>query len=160
MGNRSNELLIDKDFVLQKMSGKGGWIYVAIPEIEQDKNVWFGMMKVSGSIDNYELSECHLMPMGNGTLFLPVKTAIRKTINKNVGDTVHVTLFSLNLPRVTNNDFMICLEDEPLALAQFQKLNPQEQKKITDRIYSVTNDQLKIERIAEAIECLLFRSGQ
>ena len=52
---------------------------------------------------------------------------------------------------------MTCLNDEPLALAAFIKLSSPEQKKITDWIYSVKNDELKVERIAQTIENLLAK---
>ncbi len=91
MESTSEELLlVDQDYLLQKYPGKGGWTYAAIPEIKQDKHAWFGWVKVRGSIDGYEISNYHLMPMGNGTLFLPVKTEIRKKIGKQEGNWVHV----------------------------------------------------------------------
>ena len=152
-----NEIpIVDKDYVLQKMPGKSGWIYAAIPEILQDKHAWFGWVKVRGSIDSYEINNYHLMPMGNGTLFLPVKTEIRKSIGKGIGDTVHVVLFSQDLPPVLEDDFMTCLKDEPVALEKFNQLSAKEQKTLTDWIYSVKNDHLRVERIAATIEKLLF----
>jgi len=147
-------LLVDKDYLLQKYPGKGGWTFAAIPEITQDKHAWFGWVKVRGTIDTYEISNYHLMPMGNGTLFLPVKAEIRKKIGKNEGDWVHVTLYSQNLPTVVADDFMICLKDEPVALKNFQQLSENEQKKMMDWIYAVKNDDLKVERIALIINKL------
>ena len=38
----------------------------------------FGMLKVKGKIDNYEFSNVHLMPIGNGHIGLAVKSEIRK----------------------------------------------------------------------------------
>lgn len=70
--------LVNKKYLLEKFHGKGGWTYARIPEILQNKKNTFGWVKVKGSIDGYEIKKCHLMPMGNGKLFLPVKAAIRK----------------------------------------------------------------------------------
>jgi hypothetical protein len=64
--------------VLEKIPGKGGWTYVVINEIAPDKRAKFGWVKVRGSIDDYELNQYKLMPMGNGKLFLPVRAEIRK----------------------------------------------------------------------------------
>jgi len=147
-------LLVDKDYLLQKYPGKGGWTFAAIPEITQDKHAWFGWVKVRGAIDTYEINNYHLMPMGNGTLFLPVKAEIRKKIGKNEGDWVHVTLYSQDLPTVVADDFMICLQDEPVALKNFQQLSENEQKKMMDWVYAVKNDDLKVERIALTINKL------
>lgn len=148
--------LVDKTCLLQKMPGKGGWTFAAIPEIAQDKHAWFGWVKVKGSIDGYEISNYHLMPLGNGTLFLPVKAQIRKAIGKNEGDTVHLILFSQDLPPVSESDFYTCLNEEPMALVHFNKLEPTEQKKIVDWIFSVKNDDLRVERIGQSIEKLLI----
>lgn len=156
MENESSIPLVDKDYLLQKFPQKGGWTFVAIPEIPQDKHAYFGWVKVRGSVDGYEISNYHLMPMGNGCLFLPVKTEIRKKIGKQEGDWVHVILYSQDLPPVQFEDFFICLNDEPRALKKFNSLDKSEQKKITDWIYAVKNDQLKVERIAQSIENLLL----
>jgi len=146
--------LVDSDYLLQKYPGKGGWTFAAISEISQDKHAWFGWVKVCGTIDNYEIDNYHLMPMGNGTLMLPVKSEIRKKIGKNEGDWVHITLYSQDLPKIELTDFFTCLQDEPIAFRNFQNLPPNEQKKLTDWIYSIKNDDLKVERIAQAINKL------
>lgn len=148
-------LLTDKDYLLQKFPGKGGWTYAAIPEISQDKHAWFGWVKVCGSIDGYPIENYHLMPMGNGILFMPVKAEIRKKIGKQEGDTVHIILFSQELPRVLDDDFSICLKDEPEAWNNFCKLSDSEQKKWKDWVFAVKNDEIKVERIAQLITKLL-----
>ena len=70
--------IIDKDYLLQKFPQKGGWTFVAIPEIPQDKHAYFGWVKVRGCVDGYEISNYHLMPRGNGSLYCPVKSEIWK----------------------------------------------------------------------------------
>ena len=82
--------LVDNHYVLEKYPGKGGWTYALIPEIPQDKRSHFGWVKVSGTIDGYELKKINLMPSGKGQLFLSVKAEIRKAIRKQAGDSVHI----------------------------------------------------------------------
>lgn len=154
MENNLPTPLVDNDYLLQKFKGKGGWIHVAFPEIKQDKRSYFGLVKVRGRIDNYEISNANLMPVGDGTMFLAVNSEIRKQIGKNEGDMVHVTLYSLELPPVDTEDFFICLQDEPAALERFNRLPENEQQKLLEWIYSVKNDQLKVERIAQTIDRL------
>jgi Domain of unknown function (DUF1905)/Bacteriocin-protection, YdeI or OmpD-Associated len=146
--------LTDKDYLLQKYPGKGGWTFAAIPEIDQDKHAWFGWVKVRGTIDGYEINNYHLMPMGNGTLFLPVKAEIRKKIGKNEGDWVHITLYSQELPKINTEDFYLCLHDDPVAQANFNKLTEKEQTELIEWMYAPKNEQLKVERMAKALDKL------
>ena len=74
--------LVDREYLLEKFPGKGGWTYAQIPEILQNKQSAFGWVRVRGTIDNFEIKNYNLMPMGNGKLFLPVKAEIRKKIKK------------------------------------------------------------------------------
>lgn len=73
---------IDKDYLIEKFPGKGGWTYAGIPELSQNSKNPFGWVKVFGFIDTIELSHYKLMPMGEGRLFMPVKAAYRKKLKK------------------------------------------------------------------------------
>ena len=85
--------LVNKKYSLEKFPGKGGWTFVRIPTISQNKNAKFGWVKVMGTIDGFEIKKYHLAPMGNGGLFLPVRAEIRKKIKKEEGDFVHIILY-------------------------------------------------------------------
>ena len=149
-----NSKLVDQKYLLQRFPGKSGWTYAEIPEIKQDKHAWFGFLKVTGSIDNYDLSNVNLMPKGNGNLFLPVKTEIRKKIKKQEGDWVHIILYSLQPPPVVQDDFFLCLKDDPIAFQAYNELTEIEQKSITDWIFSSKNDEVKVQRIANTLNRL------
>ena len=97
------------------------------------------------------------MPMGNGILFLPVKAEIRKCINKNEGDWVHITLFpsQQDLPEVKVEDYFACLKEDKIAFENFSRKTESEQKEIIDWIFSAKRDELKIERIALSLDKLL-----
>lgn len=153
----SGQPIVDKEYLLQKHPGKGGWTYAIIPEINKNNHAWFGSVKVSGKIDSYELFDVNLMPMGNGILFLPVKAEIRKSINKNEGDWVHIKLFKSqqDFPEVQVEDFITCLKEEKIAFENFNKKTKSEQQEIIDWIFSAKRDELKIERIALSIDKLL-----
>ena len=92
--------MVDKNYLLKKFPGKGGWVYAIIPEIPPDKKSPFGWVKVKGSVDGFEISKYRLMPtgkeQGKGQLFLSVKSDIRKKIKKREGDCVHIILYSDN----------------------------------------------------------------
>ena len=147
--------LVNKSYLLEKFPGKGGWTYAAIPEILPDKHAHFGWVRVKGSVDGYELKGCHLMPMGNGKLFLPVKAEIRKKIKKQAGDWVQVILFADNTPQEVPEELLLCLQDEPAAYEKFLKCTDGEQKAFVDWIYSAKTDETKVERIVQSINKLL-----
>lgn len=125
-----------------------------IPKVLQNKNNPFGWVKVKGSIDDYAINKYHLMPMGNGKLFLPVKAEIRKKIKKQEGDTVHVILYHDDEPLEIPEEFTMCLEDEPRANNFFLSLSDSEKKFYLEWIYGAKKTETKIERMAKAINRL------
>jgi Domain of unknown function (DUF1905)/Bacteriocin-protection, YdeI or OmpD-Associated len=146
--------IVDKLFLLEKFPGKGGWTYAQIPEILHSKINSLGWLKVKGSIDDYEFIDYKLMPMGNGRLFLPVKSEIRKQIGKQAGDWVHLVIYADIAPAVTLSDFLDCLKDDPIAYENFLKLTESKQNEYTDWIFSVKTDDAKVERIAKILNQL------
>lgn len=146
--------LVNKKYLLEKHPGKGGWTYAAIPEILQDKKAPFGWVKVKGTIDSYEIKNYHLMPMGNGQLFLPVKADIRKKIGKKAGDFVKVVLYPDKDPTEIPQELLQCLLDEPIAHQTFLSFSDGEQKAFVDWIYSARTEETKVERIVKTLERL------
>ncbi len=147
--------LVNKKYRLEKFHGKGGWTFARIPEILQDKKAHFGWVKVRGTIDGYEIKKYHLMPMGNGKLFLPVKSEIRRKIKKDEGDLVHIILYPDNEPLEVPEEMLICLQDEPQALTFFNSLSESEQKFYIEWVYSAKKEETKIDRLAKAINRLM-----
>lgn len=147
--------LINKKYKLEKFHGKGGWTYVRIPEISKNKKSPFGWVKVRGTIDGFEIRKYHLMPMGKGSLMLPVKSEIRKKIKKEEGDSVHVILYPDTEPLEVPEEMLVCLQDEPEALAFFNSISESEQKYYIQWIYSAKKEETKVDRLAKTINRLL-----
>ena len=103
---------IEKEYLLEKFTGKGAWTYALIPEIAQNKNNPFGWVSVSGYIDNYELNNYKLMPFGQGILFLPLSAKVRKLIKKEAGDRVLIKLNVLTIPDKLSAEVIECLNNE------------------------------------------------
>jgi len=114
----------------------------------------FGWIRVKGQIDDYSIKNYHLMPMGNGRLFLPVKAEIRKRIGKNEGERVHVILYPDNAPVEIPEEFLLCLRDEPEAYEAFLGHTEGEKKAAIEWIYSAKQDKTKVARIALTLDKL------
>ncbi|SDL09414.1 protein of unknown function [Catalinimonas alkaloidigena] len=146
--------LVSQDYLLEKFPGKGGWTYAAIPEIAPDPHAHFGCVHVRGSIDALPIPNAHLMPLGDGRLFLPVRLAIRKKIRKEAGDWVRIVLFLNETPLEIPEELRQCLEDVPEAYEAFQRCTDREKKAYLDWIYSAKHEDTRVARIVQLIDQL------
>jgi hypothetical protein len=146
--------LVDNHYRLERFPGKGGWTYARIPEIPQDKSNPFGWVRVRGAIDGLKFSNTHLMPMGNGMLFFPVKAEIRKKIAKKEGDTVHIVIFPDNEPLTVPKEMQLCLSDEPVAQKFFNTLSDSEKNYYIKWIFGARKIETKEARMIKAISRL------
>ena len=152
-----DELLVDKEYLLEKFPCKGGWTFTIIPEVLPDKHSPFGWVKVKGSIDGYEFKNYRLLPAekGDNRLFFAVKAEIRKAIKKEAGDVVRIILYRDNDPLEIPEELVACLKDEPNAYENFQQLTEGKQKELIDWIYSAKTDETKVKRIIATIDTVL-----
>ncbi|OAQ38943.1 hypothetical protein A5893_12965 [Pedobacter psychrophilus] len=148
--------LVEKEYLIEKFQGKGGWTFARIPEIPQSNNTPFGWVRVKGTIDGFEIKNYNLQPMGNGSLFLPVKAEIRKKINKKEGDLVRIILFADHLPTEIPEELALCLKVEPNVYETFVSYTNGEQKTIIEWIYTAKTDKTKVERIAKMIDKIIM----
>lgn len=153
---QEEKALVNKLYLLEKFPGKGGWTYAQIPEILPDKHAHFGWVRVNGFIDDYEINHYHLMPMGNGSLFLPVKSEIRKKIKKEVGDYVKVVLYADNLPVEIPEELVLCFIDMPGSLQAFKNQSEAEQIAQLQWIYEAKKEETKASRINTVIQKLVI----
>lgn len=144
--------LVNKKILLEKFQGKGGWTYARLPGVKPDPHAHFGWIKVRGLIDDFEIRQYHLMPMGNGELFLPVRAEIRKKIKKQAGDTVKVVLYRDEDELYIPEELQAYLDLDPDAKKSFAKLKPDQQRDVIQYIYKLKNPENRAERIAELMK--------
>jgi uncharacterized protein YdeI (YjbR/CyaY-like superfamily) len=109
------------------------------------------MLKVSGSIDSFTFEGKHLMPMGDGSLFIPVAKSIRAIIKKEAGDRVHLKLLRDEIPSEAPQELIDCLKDDPGKYQLFQKLSKEDQKKWVEYIYGTNSIDGKTDRIIKLL---------
>jgi hypothetical protein len=83
-------MLRELDAQLQKGDNPGAWKCVVmndVPELFGTR----GLVKIRGAIDGEPFTGA-LMAQRDGTHRLPVKAALRKTIDKETGESVHVRI--------------------------------------------------------------------
>lgn len=139
-----------------KQGEKTGWTYIEISE-EQASQLNPGVRtsyRVKGRLDKFSIEKVAIMPMGNGGFIMPLNANIRKGIKKGVGDDLVVALALDKEPLKIDNDFMECLQDDEVALTNFQKLTKGHQNYFSKWIESAKTEPTKAKRIAMAINAL------
>jgi hypothetical protein len=137
-----------------KKGEKTSWTYFEIPaHIAQVLNPGVKTSyRVKGKIDTFALKLVALIPMGDGDFIIPVNAEMRRGIQKKESDTIEVTLEIDNDPLPQSADLLACLEDEPRALAYFNKLPLSHQNYYNKWIESAKTIETKTKRITMTIK--------
>jgi hypothetical protein len=149
-----NYIVENEKLKLQYIPGNGAWTYqLIIPNTKDIQGKW-GDLKVSGTIDGYEIKNKNLGPVKNSDKKMSINSEIRKAINKNGGDTLIVTLYLENQTETENSyEILECFKDGQV-LRIFERLDKIEQREIINEILNVATDDQKAEKIIKAIKSL------
>ena len=146
-----NYIVENEELVLQYLPGNGAWTYqLIIPNTKDIKGKW-GDLKVSGSIDGYEIKYKNLGPVKNADKKLAINNEIRTAIGKQGGDKVRVTLHLENPNEQPNNqEIFECLSDAGV-LKTFKSLAETEQNELLSQINATATVNLKADKIINLI---------
>lgn len=108
-------------------------------------------VRTKGTINGYSYSAISLMPLGDGTHFLPIKTEIRKAIKKNAGDIVEIELESDNAEVHVPVELVEAFEASPEAKKLFESYSYSNKKNYTTYISKAKRQETKDKRAVEAV---------
>jgi len=151
-----NYLIQNEKLLIQYIPGNGAWTYqLIIPRTKDIKGKW-GDLKVSGTIDNFEIKSKNLGPVKNSDKKMAINAEIRSATGKGAGDFVTVTLYLENQIQEKSNDYEMivdCFRDAGV-LDLFLKLDTVQQNGIIENISSVATEDQKVEKIIKFISNL------
>lgn len=144
-----------------KQGEKTGWTYIEISatqakKLKPDTKVSF---RVKGSLDSFKIKQIALIPMGEGNFIMPLNATMRKAIGKKLGDKLKVSIEADNSEFTLSQDFMACLQDDPVAYDFFQTLTGSHQKYFSKWIDSAKTSFTKTKRIVMAVTALSKKQG-
>jgi Domain of unknown function (DUF1905)/Bacteriocin-protection, YdeI or OmpD-Associated len=144
-----------------KKGEKTGWTYIEI-SASQAKKLKPGTkvsFRVKGTLDSFKIKQIALIPMGEGNFIMPLNAAMRKATGKKLGDKLKVSLETDNSEFAFSEDFIACLQDEPVAYDFFQTLSGSHQKYFSKWIDSAKTSYTKTKRIVMAVTALSKKQG-
>jgi len=130
--------------------------FIEFPYNAEEKFGIKGQIKVRATFDGYEY-QGSLAKMGHHCHCLGITQKIRKEINKEPGDIVHVVITKDNTIRTVElaEDFEVLLEENKDAKIFFMSLSYTNQKKYAEWIKSARKIDTKGRRIKDSILMLL-----
>lgn len=149
-----NYIIENEKLTLQYIQGNGAWTYqLIIPNTKNIKGKW-GDLKVSGTIDGFEIKHKNLGPVKNSDKKISINSEIRNAIHKEGGDTVIVTLYLENQTKKNDrSEILECFRDAQV-LHIFKRLNRIEQAEMLNEIFTAATDAQKADKIIQVIKVL------
>jgi len=144
-----------------KQGEKTGWTYIEINarqanRLKPDTKVSF---RVKGTLDSFKIKQIALLPVGEGNFIVPLNATMRKATGKKPGDKLKVSLEADDSEFAFSEDFMACLQDDPVAYDFFQTLSRSHQKYFSKWIDSAKTSATKTKRIVMAVTALSKKQG-
>lgn len=116
------QLICQQELELQFLPGKSSWSYfLQLPHTKDIKGKW-GEIKVTGTIDSYNIELMNLAPLKGQDKILSVNAAMRKALGKTAGDRVMVTLYLVDYEERVQEQHILDSFRDADVYTQFQLL--------------------------------------
>ena len=140
---------------------KTGWTYIEVPSDIAEKLIPGNKkgFRVKGKLDNFPIKGIALLPMGGGNFILTLNADLRRGIHKKKGAMLNVKLQVDPEGYKLNEDFMACLNDDPIAKKHFDTLSGSHRNYFSKWIDSAKTEPTKIKRITMAVNALSKKWG-
>jgi len=140
----------------EEQGEKTGWTYIEIPaaiagKLNPGNKKSF---RVKGQLDDHPIEGVSLLPMGEGHFIMAINAVMRKGTAKRKGATLRVQLEIDEKPFVICPDLLESLQDEPKALAFFNKLAKGHQRYFSNWIDGAKTEPTRVKRIAQAVNAM------
>ena len=144
-----------------KQGEKTDWTYIEINvrqanKLKPNTKVSF---RVKGTLDSFKIKQIALIPMGEGRFIMPLNANMRKATGKKLGDKLKVSIEADDSEFAFSEDFIACLQDDPVAYDFFQTLSGSHQKYFSKWIDSAKTSFTKTKRIVMAVTALSKKQG-
>jgi|HubBroStandDraft_1064217.scaffolds.fasta_scaffold21147_3 hypothetical protein len=141
------------------MGEKTGWSYIRISAALAEKLLPGNKksFRVRGRLDDHAIEKMALLPMGEGDFIMALKVSIRKILRKQKGDTLQVELEVDNAVITPPKDLMMCLADEPEALAYFSSLPKSHQNYFGNWVREAKTEGTRTKRLASVVMAMTRR---
>lgn len=139
-----------------KQGEKTGWSYIKVPaaiavKLKPDNKRSF---RVKGLIDDHQLKQVGLIPMGEGDFIIALNATVRKSIRKQKGDRVKVQLEVDHAVIKPPEDLMECLADEPRALEFFKSQPKSHQNYFGNWVREAKTETTRTRRIVQVVNAM------
>lgn len=139
-----------------EMGEKTGWTYIEIPaELAEKLCKEKTSFRVKGKLDNHVIKQIGLWPMGEGNFILPLNAEIRRALGKKKGYELAVKLELDSSAIEPSSDLIQCLNDEPKALENFNRLPKSERNYFSKWIDSAKTEATRAKRIAQTVNAMV-----
>lgn len=151
-------LVFDAEILKYASKGeKSGWSYIEISKDLADKIKpnYRRSYRVKGKIDQEDINGMALTPMGEGHFILALRASLRKKLQKEEGDMLHLQLeedtdFKIELPE----DLEICLAEEEAWIDRFLSLAKSHRNYFIKWINEAKTEPTRTKRIALTVEAM------